>query len=208
MTKKISFIIILIFIGVIFEQDITTHIRAKNLTNKEFQVEVEPGDLIVRPNLNLIFGSSKVEGGRLFGHASLCIKGGTLSDKNDSLNDIIIMESRLFRWHPLEWNNGIIKTSASTSFGEEHRGRRYILKTHLNPEQLKKILYYADKFSDRPYSIFPSKDGGTANCSSFIKIIFSEALGINLDSNGGNYVYPNDIINHPMFDGEKNKIIF
>lgn len=171
-------------------------------------IVAEPGDILARVNSNLAVGSAKYFWGGFTGHMGIIVKGGTFSTKDQNLGGIEIAEARLFRRHPFGWTNNVSVNRARENFGTRFMGRRFLLKTKLTKEEREKLIKVIQQYTDRHYSLFSKKVDSTFNCATFTRRVILESSGMDLDYNGGNVVFPNDIIANPIFDSENRRLKF
>jgi hypothetical protein len=186
--------------------------------------DLEPGDILVKPNMNWFPGSSMVNGGRGFGHAVLVIEGGKDTNTMNLLEKIRIFESQA-RHVPesfqLRSASGFLDGDdfrfANTTFGMQNAGFRYRLRFDLTPSQRDSIIKFV-MAQDQDSSSWRSlkrirtnikgnrtetlEDKKTWYCSLLIWEAFYQVLGVDLDPNGGLIVFPNDLISSPYFDND------
>lgn len=184
--------------------------------------ELEPGDILVKPNMNWFSGSAMVDGGRGFGHVVLVIEGGKDSNTMKLLEKVKIFESQArdvpeiyeLRSAP-GFLNGDDFRFANTTFGMQNAGFRYRLRFDLTSAQRDSIIQIVmsqdqDVSSWRSLKRLRSKLPEAKNetvtdkkiwyCSLLIWEAFYQVLGIDLDPNAGIMVFPNDLIASPYFD--------
>ncbi len=171
-------------------------------------INVSPGDILARPNSNWFPGSEFCLFGGTTGHIGIVIEGGSFLSNDKQMGGVKIIEARLFSHEKPYYRNKIMTYSIAENFGLKFIGRRYLLKTHLDSTETKKIFQKLSTFKNSSYYVFSDKSGNTVNCVSLIWRLYSEALAIDLDKNGGKIVYPNDIITHPKFDIPESRIRF
>lgn len=214
----ISFEIILILLSCTsFGQ---TLLNTNEMTHKS--IEFKRGDILVRPNSNWLPGTSYVPDGSGFGHAVIVLKGSSGYDPEKVLAETEIMESHS-RDVPPEFQIRTIKgfkedadiNYANISFGNQYKGIRYRLRAELPEEQIEKVIEYIIN-QDPDKSSWRAKKN-TSNvpeqkhywyCSLLIYQAFKDVLDIDLDTNDGFTVFPNDLIVNPMFDHETGRMIF
>ncbi|MEI7981547.1 MAG: hypothetical protein WCI71_07820 [Bacteroidota bacterium] len=190
--------------------------------------ELRRGDIIVKPNLNILPGTSRIPNGYLFGHAALVIKGAQNENPDSLLAQVRIVESigrdvpRAFQVREIA---GYVVNSwpalNNTNFGPAFRERRYRLRLNLRESQIDSIVQFALK-QKNDYSTWPATKSFPGNpatdslvrlgykenwadnsqwyCSLLIWQSFLFVTGIDLDPNGGYRVYPNDLIKSPFFN--------
>ncbi len=201
-----------------------------------FLTELLPCDILVKPNHNWLYGTSLVEGGSGFGHAVMVVEGSTGKNTLEVLQKAKIFESqahKLPNQFQLRLAPGFLDGDdyrwANTNFGNQIAGYRYRLRLNLSHNQRDSIIQYIlaqdeDISSWRSQKLFRKKGLSdtdflrTANqkktwyCSLLVWEAFYSVLGIDLDSNGGLMVYPNDLINSSYFEkkfnGHKKRVRF
>lgn len=181
------------------------------------------GDIIVRPNLNLLPGSSQLIGGQNFGHAAIVVKGFRHNNIDSLLMNTIIVESiakdvsqafqvreiAALAHHQLDAFNNV-------NFDGSKAGNRYRLRLSLTDQQIDSLIGFAlaqkgDFSSWNAAKRLPSsfKAGQSAieradnshwYCSLLVWQSVNASTGLDADVNGGYMVYPNDLINSPLFD--------
>jgi len=181
--------------------------------------ELQSCDILVKPNYNWLYGTSFVEGGNGFGHAMLIVKGAEGDSALDVLQKVTVFESiarRLPDKYQLRESRGFCDSDnpqlANTTFGEQNSGFRYRLRLPLTRQQKDSVIHFILNQDEGISSWRSQKEftkGGDKKiwyCSLLVWEAFYQVLGIDLDSNGGLMVYPNDLICSPYFDnhpGEK-----
>jgi hypothetical protein len=191
--------------------------------------ELQPCDILVKPNLNYIPGTTSVPGGYLFGHTVIVIRGAADTNEVALLSKTIIFESQASDV-PAEYQlrqvaaylPGKDNRFANTSFSPERFGNLYRLRMELTDMQRQEIIdYILDKDDDlssyramKRYKKIPEIANDSLSqgkkqeywyCSLLIWQAFYDVLGIDIDANGGVYVHPNDLINSPYFNDEPGK---
>ena len=188
--------------------------------------ELQPCDILVKPNLNFIPGTTFVPGGYLFGHSVIVIRGATDTNEVALLSKTIIFESQACDVPPeyqlrqiAGYLPGKDNRFSNTSFGPAYFGNLYRLRMDLTDGQREAIIdYILDKDNDlssyralKRYNQELRKANNTVPlvrkqqywyCSLLIWQAFYDVLGIDIDANGGVYVHPNDLINSPYFKDE------
>lgn len=183
--------------------------------------ELEPGDILVKPNMNWFPGTAMVGGGKGFGHVVLVIEGGKVTNTMRLLEKVRIFESHARDVPPsyeLRSAPGFLDGDdfrfANTTFGMQNAGYRYRLRFDLTPSQRDSIIQFVlnqdpDVSSWRSLKQLNHSSGSTPNdkqiwyCSLLIWQAFYQVVGIDLDVNGGIMVFPNDLIASPHFDNDK-----
>jgi hypothetical protein len=183
--------------------------------------ELKPGDIIVKPNLNIIPGTSFVDHGYLFGHAVIVVQGATDTNESALLSKTTIFESNASDI-PEEYQLRLVRgyfpgndhRFSNTSFAPRFLGNLYRLRIEMTDKQRADIInfilekdgdissYRASKHYKLPGEETLPEHGKQHYwyCSLLIWQAFYEVLGIDLDANKGFYVHPNDLVNSPYFD--------
>lgn len=184
--------------------------------------EIKKGDILVRPNNNWLPGSCFVPDGSGFGHAVIVLKGNSGSDPEKVLAGAEIMESHARDVSP-EWQIRKIQGYSAdpdinhnnVSFSNQYAGIRYRLRADLSEEQLDKVIQYIIRQDNGKSSWRAIKKTSNASvekhywyCSLLIYQAFKDVLGIDLDTNSGFTVFPNDLIVNPVFDHESGRVVF
>lgn len=186
--------------------------------------ELEPGDILVKPNMNWFPGTEMVMGGRGFGHAVLVIEGGKDSNSMRLLEKVKIFESQardVPENYELRSAPGFLEGTdfrfANITFGMQNAGFRYRLRFDLTSAQRDSIIQFVlaqnqDVSSWRSLKRLRTKASGVNAesiedkkvwyCSLLIWEAFYQVLGVDLDPNGGIMVFPNDLIASPYFDND------
>lgn len=191
---------------------------------------LEEGDIIVRPNVNLLPGTAFVPNGRDFGHAAIVTRGSTHAVADSMMAGAMIFESHAKRVPPafqlreiegiayhdrLIWHND--------NFDARYTGTRYRLRLNIPQHQKDSIIAFVreqqgsysnwnamKRFPDMPF-IEEAVDNGNRlhwadnthwYCSLLIWQTVLYVTGIDIDPNGGYYAYPNDLIHSPHFDNK------
>ena len=169
----------------------------------------EPGDIFTRPNSNLLPGSEERFWGGLTGHVAIVVKGGVFSNMDENLGGIEVVEARLYNRYPISYKNRIVRNKASVHFGKRYIGRRYFLKMHINEKEMSNMCNFIDREKGKHYNLFSSKEDTTIyNCATFVRRLFLETMNYDIDCNKGSVIFPNDIINNPIFDTTDNRVRF
>lgn len=185
--------------------------------------DLQPCDILVKPNHNWLPGTALVNGGMGFGHAAIVIEGATDTNQERLLTKVLLFESHS-RDVPPEFQlrkiAGYIKSgdlnTTNESFGIQNKGFRYRLRPDIPEEQKKKIIEFilkqdedtsswralkSMKFEKLENAPTPAlKDKNQWYCSLLIWQAFYNVAGIDIDSNGGVIVYPNDLIASKFFE--------
>lgn len=186
--------------------------------------DLKPGDILVKPNINMLPGSSNKSNGWTFGHAALVVKGYESKNIDTLLSHVVIIESiardvsRPFQVREIA---GYVENKNlalnCTSFGPKIKGNRYRLRLKLSDSQIDSIIAFAreqknDESCWNAMKSFPDDvppEGSTRKnwadnsqwyCSLLVWQSFYYVTGIDLDANGGYEVYPDDLIASKYFD--------
>jgi hypothetical protein len=200
----------------------------KSLKSEEvFTLEI--ADLIVRPNVNFLPGTCKVDSGRNFGHVAVIVEGSEGKTMEEALEKAWVIESFLFdqgsRKFVFDSKKQVRKVSAIIPFGHRFAGIRYRLRTTLSKEQKERMVQFLYlQIARHGYNPFSSKgeyllldslnksyislEGKDWNCATLGWFAYKYAAGIDIDSNGGKIVYPNDCICCKLFDLSGGRIRF
>lgn len=204
-----------------------------NTNNNAFALqginEFKRGDILVKPNTNVLPGTSQIVNGLGFGHAAIITKGYKHHNIDTLLANVTIIQSRSnnvpkeFQVNEtichFEHEDPII---ANIKFGEKYKGNRYRLRLNISEAEIDSIIQFArlqkgDLSCYNASKAFPVEkfiadttrnswaDNSQWYCSLLAWQSFYYVLGIDLDENGGYYVYPNDLISSSVFDLTNNK---
>lgn len=187
--------------------------------------DLEPCDILVKPNNNLLPGTSWVNGGRGFGHVVMVIEGGKDTNTMNLLRKVKIFESQarlVPESYELRLAQGFQEGDdfrfANTTFGLQNQGFRYRLRLNLTRSQQDSIIQFVlaqdndvsnwrslkqvDRYLKRQNSA-ALQEKKIWYCSLLIWEAFYQVLGIDLDPNGGIMLFPNDLVASPYFDNDK-----
>ena len=179
--------------------------------------DLRPGDILVKPNHNWIPGTSPVPGGTKFGHAAI-----VLSESNDTVPEKLLSGTILFESHARDvppgfqlrkvpgYLQGTDFRYANLSFSQCYAPYRYRLRANLTDKQIAAILkYITDRDNDESSwrALKKNNQPGVPDkkywyCSLLIWQAFKDVLKMDLDGNGGVFVFPNDLINSHFFDNK------
>lgn len=178
--------------------------------------ELQPCDILVKPNHNWIYGTSFVTGGSGFGHAMLVIKGAEGDNALEVLQKAEIFESiakSLPDQYQLRKTSGFLYSDdpkqSNTTFGEQNATCRYRLRLPLTEAQKDSIISFVlsqdDDISNWRSQKRLQSEGEKKiwYCSLLIWEAFHSVLGIDIDSNGGLMIYPNDLITSSYFNNDR-----
>ena len=183
----------------------------------EGEIEFKRGDILIKANHNNLIGSSFVEGGATFGHAAIVLEGGKDTNVINLLKRTIIFESHaqdVAKEHQIRkikaHQKSTSKDSICLSFSNKYIGGRYLLRANLSEDQIEKIIQFITDQDDGTSSWRATKDYNKTKydsprnwyCSLLIWQAFYTVLDEDIDVNKGLIVYPNDIINSPLFSNQ------
>lgn len=176
--------------------------------------ELKRGDILVKPNNNWLNGSSLAPGGEYFGHAAIVLNNVRDTNETRLLQNTMIFESvarNIPQVHQNRKINALVDTSDSilSNYNFVQKGSRYRLRPNISKSKIDSIIEYILDQDQGVHSWRAIKDLGPNPdrkrdrwyCSQLIWQAFYDVAEIDLDCNAGFVVYPNDLINHPMFDG-------
>lgn len=178
-------------------------------------IEFKRGDILVKANHNLLFGSSIITGGSTFGHAVIVLEGGKDTNVVNLLKRTTIFESHSRAVSPEKqvrkikaYQESNCIDSVYLTFSDKYIGGRFRLRANLTEEQIESIITFITEHDDDVSSYRATKNYHSENdycakknwyCSLIIWQAFYNVLGVDIDVNKGLIVYPNDIINSPLF---------
>lgn len=206
--KIIKFILFSLLILILILKIRVEYFKYKWCQEQPVLISVSVGDIIARPNCNWFPSSESSLFGGITGHMGLVVQDGQFTSDNETMGGLKIIEARLFAHQKPYYRNKVMVYNINENFGLKFRGRRFLLKTHLNAAEKNRILQQLSSFQNSTYYVFSGKSGETINCVTLVWRLYSDVLEIDLDKNGGSIVYPNDIITHPLFDRNESKIRF
>lgn len=186
-------------------------------------IELKRGDILVRPNINLLPGTAFVANGKNYGHASLVVKGYKHTNPDSLLAGTVIIESIAkdvpaafqVREVPALVTHPVLSFD-NHNFDRRYQSNRYRLRLPLSEGQIDSIVSFAlsqkGKLSSWNASkYFHSGDNENASAGNLLKnetwycsLLVWQACynitGLDLDPNKGYMVYPNDLISSGYFD--------
>jgi hypothetical protein len=202
-----------------YPSDTTLAVFFSNLT------ELKRCDILIKPNHNWMPGTTFIPGGSGFGHAVI-VTADTYALSTDSL----LRCTPVFESHSrdvasvyqvrtgMAYEPGDDFRTASLAFEPKNAGYRYRLRMDMTEVQKDSILAFiigkdAGLSSWRAIRRLEKSDSLSNDsilqdkqywyCTLLIWQAFYHVLGINIDANGGLVIYPNDVINSPVFDNTK-----
>lgn len=171
-------------------------------------IHVEVGDIIFRTNSYILSGSKYYYKSGFPGHLSIAVSEGKFTNTDEKLGGIKVAESALFNRHKVKFQSDVAINKAFENFSKI-KGKRFLLKMHLNSEQKQRLIELTGKQIGRPYSILAPKNGQARfNCATFVRWAILEVTRFDLDIDGGRIVFPNDILKSSRFDNPGDRIRF
>lgn len=196
--------------------------------------ELLPGDIIVRPNTNLLPGTANVPNGFLFGHAAIVVRGFRSHNIDTLLANIIIIESMARDVQPgfqVREIQALVHHERDAfnniNFSSNYAGNRYRLRLNWTEDELERLIAFlreqkgdlstwnaAKRFPETEFTDSLVKGGfrksWADNSHWYCSLLVWQAVyfikGIDIDPNGGYMVYPNDLIASPVFDNKPDHI--
>lgn len=213
-----AILVVLLLIYVMVNNSIGFSVSQFDETSEKFTLN--PGDILVRPNLNWLPGSSKVASGRKLGHVAIVVQGAGENTLDETLKKALVIEAVIFdqatRTFVLDKKKQVRKAPAIVSFGKRFEGIRYRLRLELNEQQQGRLTkFLTPRTGKNGYNLFSSKINLESrlsaaskmpetkenwNCATlawFSVLLVSET---DIDYNKGYLVYPNDLIRSQSFN--------
>ena len=192
------------------------------------QFTLRKGDILVRPNWRGMPGSLSIRNGRKYGHVAIVTEDATGKTIQEALSKAYIIEALFFdqgtRKFQFYKKDQIRERKAIISFGNRFKGIRYRLRMNLTDEQTEKMIRFLRNQLDGGYSIISGKKkfelasereyalknikNSDWHCATIIWEAFYLATDIDIDANGGMFIYPADIIASKYFDLPDGRICF
>ena len=190
---------------------------------------LKPGDILVRPNLNWLPGSSTVASGRNFGHIAIVVQGAEGNTLEETLKKALVIEAVIFdqatRTFIFDKKKQMRKAPAVISFGKRFEGIRYRLRIDLSEQQQQQMInFLSEKVAKYSYNLFSIKNriqsqdvpdsnnraiyDESWNCATLTWYALLYTAGIDIDYNKGFWVYPNDLIRSPFFNAPGGRVRF
>ena len=198
-----------------------TPINIKVASESESKFSLKAGDILVRPNYSWMPGSSEIGDGYKFGHAGIVVVGAEGDSIQEVLAKALLIEAHIYDRATKKFIFGspsqVFRTKAIITFDKKFAGNRYRLRINLSDDQITRMIQLLngqvgfgqyELFSKRSelirfgqkqekaFSYLPFK----WNCSSLVWFAYYYSAGLDIDSNGGEYIYPNDLITCTLFD--------
>lgn len=239
MTLPRGFILLLLSSVLIACQDSTENLhRTTVYSANDFAVEgineLLPGDIIVRPNTNLLPGTARIPNGFMFGHAALVVSGFRSDNIDTLLANSIIIESMARDVQPgfqVREIHALVRHERDAfnniNFSSDYAGNRYRLRLKWTADELERLIAFlreqkgdlstwnaAKRFPETEFTDSLVKgefrkswaDNSHWYCSLLVWQAVYFIKGIDIDPNGGYMVYPNDLIASPVFDNKPDHI--
>jgi len=220
MKKVVLILVFACFLGWFYFSS-SNNIKGSGIKTDEFvdtiPFSLKKGDILVRPNFNLLPGSYPINAGRMFGHAAIVIADVSGKSVDEVLAKASIIEAVVFdqktRSFIFDKKEQVRETKAIISFGSRFKGIRYRLRMNLTDQQTEDLIQFLKNQLDGGYSIFTVKKFVYSDsekkvalrnlnwhCASIVWQAFYQATGVDVDENEGFVVYPADIIASKYFD--------
>jgi uncharacterized protein YycO len=208
MSKRLVILLVVAFIPIVLFNVDKLYGKIKEAKTEKKIIDVEIGDLIFRTNSYILSSDKFYYKSGLPGHLAIAVSEGTFLSSDESLGNIDVVESALLNRNRGEFQADVAINKAFENFSKI-RGKRFLLKMHLDKDQKVRLIELSKKQIGKPYSILASKSSQeTFNCATFARYINLEISGFDLDSDGGSIVFPNDILKSSRFDKTGDRIRF
>ena len=166
--------------------------------NPTKSITISRGDIIYKINSFIMADTKYPHYGSLPGHLGIILNDTTISVFNNDFEKILVAESSLFNIKEKKIIPNLKIISADNNY-KHATGRLFLIKTHLNDNQKEELQQYIDLNRGKPYQLFAEKNDSTSfNCATFVWSAFKYSANIDLDENGGNMVFPTDILKYFM----------
>lgn len=183
--------------------------------------ELKKGDLLVRPNSDYLPGSVEIPYGRMYGHVAIVTEGATGNTISETLEKTKVVEALFFdqATRQLQWStkNQIREEKAIVSFGKRFTGIRFRLRANITVEQADEMVWFVRNQLDGGYNILSlkKKDKNASDminedwhCATLVWQAYYLFSRTDIDSNGGIFIYPSDIIANSLFNNPEGRIRF
>ncbi len=187
--------------------------------------ELKVGDILVRPNWNWFPGTEKVPMGRKVGHLGIVVKGAKGNNLEEVVENSEIIESYIFDQKTRSFIFGqkdkVRQRPASISFNKKFKGIRYFLRYPLTIDQADSLALFLNNVKGGDYNLFSFKtlnklqffndnEGNQLswNCVSLVWAAYKSVVKVDLDANGGYFLYPNDVLCSSIFDARGRRVNF
>jgi len=166
--------------------------------NPTKSITISRGDIIYKINSFIMADTKYPHYGSLPGHLGIILNDTTISVFNNDFEKILVAESSLFNIKEKKIIPNLKIISADNNY-KHATGRLFLIKTDLNDNQKEELQQYIDLNRGKPYQLFAKKnDSASFNCATFVWSAFKYSANIDLDENGGNMVFPTDILKYFM----------
>lgn len=192
------------------------------------RIELKKGDILVRPNSEKLPGTCSIKNGRRYGHVAVVIKDASGSSIDEALSKAKVIEALFFdqqtRKFQFARKDQIREASAITSFGKRFKGIRYRLRMDLTDDQIEEMIGFLKNQLDGGYNLLSAKKkfesdirrksevmnntNSNWHCATLVWEAFYLSAGIDIDANGGIFIYPADIIASRYFDLPGGRVCF
>lgn len=180
--------------------------RQKKMASLNDSIEISCGDIIFKVSSFIFADSNHPQYGCLPGHLGIVLNDTVIFISNKGMRNIHVSEASLFNIKEKKISSFTQINSADCNY-EYAMGRLILIKTHLNTIQKIKLLNYVKLNTGKPYRLLAKKkDTSYFNCSSYVWHALMYAADMDIDSNGGQYVLPVDILTYFLRD-EKIEVI-
>lgn len=164
--------------------------------NPTKSITISRGDIIYKINSFIMADTKYPHCGSLPGHLGIILNDTTISVFNNDFEKILVAESSLFNIKEKKIIPNLKIISADNNY-KHATGRLFLIKTHLNDNQKEELQQYIDLNRGKPYQLFAEKNDSTSfNCATFVWSAFKYSANIDLDENGGNMVFPTNILKY------------
>jgi hypothetical protein len=186
--------------------------------------ELLPGDILVKPNVNMLPGTAEMPIGWSFGHAALVVKGYKHRNIDTLLANTVLVESMardVDQAYQVRETKGYVENENlalnCTSFSSKYAGNRFRLRLNLPQAQIDSIVSFAlaqkgdiscwnsiKSFPENVDSVGLHRRNWADNSHWYCSLLVWQSVyyvtGFDLDANGGYQVYPNDLIRSQFFN--------
>lgn len=214
-----------IFNQVFLNPEKTTWEGACQVAKYDSTFELKKGDILVRPNWNWFPGTDKVPKGRIVGHLGIVVKGAIGRNLEAALDSTQIIESFIFDQKTRSFIFGqkdkVRQRPASISFNKKFKGIRYLLRYPLTIGQADSLSLFLNDAKGGDYNLFSFKSSDklkfldnikrnqvTWNCVSLVWAAYKTVVNVDLDANGGYFLFPNDVLCSAVFDPPGRRVNF
>jgi uncharacterized protein YycO len=169
-------------------------------------IVISSGDIIFKVSSYIFANSNHPEYGCLPGHLGIVLTDTVIVISSHCMKNIRVAESSLFNIKEKRFSSNAQINSADCNY-EYALGRLILIKTHLNSTQKLKLLKFYKLNIGKPYRLLANKKAtANFNCSSVVWHALKDAADMDVDSNGGKYVFPIDVLIY-FLNNEKVEVI-